>query len=153
MLQGSSAPACQSSGCSPTLFYCSCRDQAIHCYVYLFLPVFIIFLLILWTNRSFQRVWRRPCLLPCFSFFRHIFEAFLVGLLWIAFVFIDGDWYLCCLNDHSEQQAPLACKSAGKITEKEQAIIADLKNTSRVSFYYCRVTVLRKCQEHCNIII
>ncbi|XP_037628655.1 uncharacterized protein LOC119489820 isoform X7 [Sebastes umbrosus] len=123
-------------------FECSCEPQPSQCHVYMVLPVFIILLLILLTDRSFQRVCRYLC--SCAgccrpttcnfwgSFIRHFLKAALVGLLWVAFVYLDGDWYVCCKNDHSEQQAPLACKAKNNITEKERVIIAELKNWSRV---------------------
>ncbi|XP_037628648.1 uncharacterized protein LOC119489820 isoform X1 [Sebastes umbrosus] len=123
-------------------FECTCKPQRFQCFVYLFLPFFIILLLILLTDRSFQRVCRYLC--SCAgcsrettcnfwgSFIRHILKTALVSLLWVAFVYLDGDWYVCCENDHSEQQAPLACKAKDNITEEEQETIAELRNESRV---------------------
>ncbi len=128
-------------------FACTCRNQEFDCDFYMALPVFLIFLLILWTDRSFQRVcrylfscpfgccgWCYTCSFLC-SFFYHIFKAAFIGLLWAAFVLIDGDWYVCCENDHSEQQAKLACKDKTNITAVEKSLIAELKNQSRVSVY------------------
>ncbi|XP_074501042.1 uncharacterized protein LOC141773179 isoform X2 [Sebastes fasciatus] len=121
-------------------FECTCKSQEIECTMYLILPFFIILLLILWTDRSFQRVCRylftcAGCCMPTTcnfwgSFFRHIFKAVLVSLLWVAFVYLEGDWYVCCKNNHSEQ--PLACKAGNNITEKEHETIAELKSTSKV---------------------
>ncbi|KAM9752090.1 uncharacterized protein ACNS7B_008719 [Menidia menidia] len=59
-----------------------------------------------------------------------IFKAGLVGLLWVVSVLIDGDWYVCCKNDGSEQQKHLACKKTN-ITALEQVEISQLKNYSR----------------------
>ncbi|KAL7399632.1 hypothetical protein ABVT39_027846 [Epinephelus coioides] len=122
-------------------FACTCKSQDFDCILYMALPCFIILVLMLWTDRWFRSVCRylcsRPrsrCLQPCAfwgSFFHRIFRAFLVGLLWVAFVYIDGDWFVCCQNDGSEQQQHLACKAVIKITETEQVDIAQLKNKSR----------------------
>ncbi|XP_038578629.1 uncharacterized protein LOC119905550 isoform X2 [Micropterus salmoides] len=125
-------------------FACTCKPQVFDCTSYLVLPVLIIFIYILWTDRSFQRVFRYMCsgAFGCRSrphicsflgsFLRKLLKALLVGLLWVAFVYIDGDWYVCCKNDGSEQQAQLACKDKRRITEKEQVLIAEVKNKSRV---------------------
>ncbi|KAK1898129.1 Zona pellucida sperm-binding protein 3 [Dissostichus eleginoides] len=59
------------------------------------------------------------------------FMAFLVGLLWVAFVLLDGDWYVCCKNDGSKQQVQLACKAEANITDNERVIIEELKNSSQ----------------------
>lgn len=127
---------------------CTCKPQGFDCNLYLILPVFIVFLFLLWTDRSFQRNCRFLCsgvfggsgwLHICKflgSFLRHIIKAVFIGLLWVVFVLINGNWYVCCQNDHSEQQAQLACKAAGKITEEDRVIIAELKNKSRVSVLY-----------------
>ncbi|XP_037628650.1 uncharacterized protein LOC119489820 isoform X3 [Sebastes umbrosus] len=122
-------------------FECTCKPQRVQCNLYMVLPVFIILLLILLTDRSFKRVCRYLC--SCAgcckpttrnfwgSFIRHFLKAVLVGLLWVSFVYLDGDWYLCCKNNGTDQ-APLACKAKDKITEKEKETIAELRNTSRV---------------------
>ncbi|KAK1898282.1 Zona pellucida sperm-binding protein 3 [Dissostichus eleginoides] len=54
-----------------------------------------------------------------------------VGLLWVAFVLLDGDWYVCCKNDGSKQQVQLACKAEANITDNERVIIEELKNSSQ----------------------
>ncbi|CAK6980120.1 uncharacterized protein LOC122981723 isoform X2, partial [Scomber scombrus] len=59
-------------------------------------------------------------------------QGFLVGLLWIVSVLIDGEWWVCCMNDQSEQQLQLACKDKRDIKPEEEAIIAELKNDSRM---------------------
>ncbi|KAG7224360.1 hypothetical protein INR49_004702 [Caranx melampygus] len=122
-------------------FYCTCKPQYFDCSLYLVLPVFIVFVYVLWTDSSFQRVCRhlcssafRGCAPPC-SFWgsccHHIIKAAFIGLLWVVCVLIDGDWYVCCMNDHSQQQAQLACKDLGSITAEDRVIIAELKNESR----------------------
>ena len=59
----------------------------------------------------------------------------LVGLLWVTSVLIDGDWYVCCQSDQSEQQAQLPCKDKNNLTAEERTIIAELKNHSKVSAF------------------
>ncbi|XP_031167999.1 uncharacterized protein LOC116059182 isoform X2 [Sander lucioperca] len=124
-------------------FECTCQPQVLDCNVYLYLPAFIVYLLILWTDGSFRSVYRLLCRgVPrgththtCSfwgSLFYHIFKAAFIGLLWVVVVLIDGDWYVCCQNDRSEQQRQLACKAVGRITEEERVTIAKLRNMSRV---------------------
>lgn len=126
---------------------CSCKDERKDCLLYMFLPVGIIFFVMMWTDKTFLRVCRFNCTCQicggnsgrnatqsyfCGLLFCCIFKALLVGLLWIISVLIDGDWYVCCWNDGSEQQSQLACKDTN-ITAEEKKIIIQLKNTSRVS--------------------
>ncbi|KAF3861031.1 hypothetical protein F7725_001286 [Dissostichus mawsoni] len=93
----------------------------------------------LWTNSYFQSACRNWCSctkcheVPWCFYFLHILKAFLVGLLWVAFVLLDGDWYVCCKNDGSKQQVQLACKAEANITDNERVIIEELKNSSQVS--------------------
>ncbi len=68
-------------------------------------------------------------------------KAALVGLLWVASVLIDGDWYVCCKNNGSKQQKQLACKQGKSITAEEQRIMAELENYSKV----CWVVFLCCC--------
>ncbi|KAM4563386.1 uncharacterized protein PAE49_011473 [Odontesthes bonariensis] len=119
-------------------FECSCRPQRLDCSLYVALPFFITFLFVLWTDRSFHRVGRhlfsadrRHACSFLASCCRHITEAAFVALLWVVCVFIGGDWYVCCMNDHSEQQAKLACKNTGWLSEEERVMLAELRNTSR----------------------
>ncbi|KAM9751170.1 uncharacterized protein ACNS7B_008083 [Menidia menidia] len=58
-----------------------------------------------------------------------IFKAGLVGGLWVVSVLIDGDWYICCQNNFSDQQKHLACKK-NNITAQEKVEISKLKNKS-----------------------
>ncbi|XP_033988094.1 uncharacterized protein LOC117483875 [Trematomus bernacchii] len=118
-------------------FSCSCKPQVPTCNLYMYLPPFIIFLLMLLADRSFQRVCRYYCshckcsCSPCWFLIQHILRAFLVALLWVAFLYLDGDWYVCCKNDGSEQQAKLACKAEKDITLNDTGLKAELKNSSR----------------------
>lgn len=126
-------------------FQCTCKPQASDCNFYLTLPFCILFVFILWTDRNFQRVCKHLCSSACggsnrlhtCSFFGslvpHVVQAAMIGLLWVIYVFLDGNWYVCCLNNHSAQQAQLACKSDGSLTDEERVLVAELKNKSRVS--------------------
>ncbi|XP_067384616.1 uncharacterized protein [Channa argus] len=125
-------------------FACTCKPQEFDCTSHVALPFVIIFLLILWTDRTFQRVCRHLCSsvsggtnwihISSFlgSSFRHIVQAAFIGLLWVVFVFLEGNWFICCMNNHSQEQAQLPCKSEGVLTDDERAIIAELKNKSRI---------------------
>lgn len=122
---------------------CTCKQQTTQCILYMVLPFFIILFLILLSDRIFQRVWRYTCTcsdtccccddcrLFC-ALVHHIAKAVCVGTLWVASVLIDGTWYVCWMNDQSEQQAQLACRDKSSITAEEKVIIADLKNYSKV---------------------
>lgn len=136
---------------------CTCIDVAEDCYIYLLLPAIIIFLLILWTDKTLQRTCKyyiflvsrqdqllydqpaqpkdtKGCGKLCGVFWICIFKGLCVGVLWPISVFIDGEWFVCCRNDHSETQSWLACKDKTNITAEEKVIIGTLKNKSRVSF-------------------
>lgn len=112
---------------------CSCKKPTRDCVFYMTLPFFIVFVLQLWTDRTFQRTWTYTC-----KFFwvllYHIIKAAFIGLLWVVSVLIDGHWYVCCQNDQSYEQKYLACKAKNEITAVEQQIITELKNESWVSF-------------------
>lgn len=115
---------------------CTCKGLDSGCWVYMALPGIIILVLMLWMDKRFQRVCKFRCRYRKCNFFcvflYHILRAVLVGLLWVASVLIDGDWYVCCLNDQDPQ---LACKDMTNITAEERGIINELINKSRVSFY------------------
>lgn len=121
---------------------CTCKTQNTGCSLYMAVPPFIIFFLILWMDKTFKRIWKYTCSCCCQCstcscrlfgvLVRHMMKAALVGLLWVSSVFIDGDWYVCCQNDHSEQQAQLACKEKTNLTAEERTIIAELKNHSKI---------------------
>lgn len=128
---------------------CTCKDKTYECIIYMTVPIVIILLLLLWINKPFQRLCRHEfvfqwteCKLTCLYrkrflciIFYHIFKALFLGLLWIVVVLIDGDWYVCCLNDGSKKQEHLACKDKKDITADEKLIIAKLKDTSKVSVF------------------
>lgn len=112
---------------------CSCEQQALHCSCYMFLPFFTLLILQLWMDKSFQRGLKYGCTFFC-TLCYDVLKAALVSTMWVSSVLIDGDWYLCCQNNHSDKQAKLACKDEKNITLEEKALIAELKNTSLVSF-------------------
>lgn len=116
-------------------FNCSCTPQGWNCKLFLVLPLLITFVFLLWTDSSFQTTSRHLLLSSDWSFLtfscRYIIRAAFVALLWVVCVLINGEWYVCCMSNQTTQ-APLACKSAGMITEEEQKTIAELKNTSWV---------------------
>lgn len=126
---------------------CTCKPQKTQCDLYMGLPVGFIFVLVLWMDKKFLRIWKYSCPTLCGQcrwrrcnplsciLYHRILKAGLVGLLWVASVLIDGGWYVCCQNDQSEHQAQLACKPKDNITAEEQTIIAELKNTSKVSVF------------------
>ncbi|XP_065817881.1 uncharacterized protein [Labrus bergylta] len=119
-------------------FACACKPQVLNCNSYLFLPFSIVFLLTLWTNGGFLKVCRYTlcCSEGCSKKFLifaslKVVEAVSVGLLWVVFVLVDGDWYVCCRNNGSDAQVVLACKAKENITKDERAMISELKNNSR----------------------
>ncbi|KAM9751149.1 uncharacterized protein ACNS7B_008058 [Menidia menidia] len=116
---------------------CSCRPQQLGCYLHLLLPAAAAALLLLATDRCFQRLVRHLLSADrrhAGSFLRscggRVLRAAGVGLLWLVCVLVDGDWYVCCMNDHSEQQEKLACTSAGWLSDEERAVLAELRDTS-----------------------
>ena len=130
-------------------FACTCKGQELECSLHMAMPFFIIFVLILWTDGAFRRVCRYTCSCACAagfwrkwptctfrsSFVQIIFKAFFVGFLWVSFVYLDGDWYVCCMNDRSEQQRYLACLNKTAVSDEARIIIHELKNNSRVSIF------------------
>lgn len=121
---------------------CTCKDVAQDCNIYMILPFFIIFFLMLWTDKTLERTWKyafvykRKCVRTelCSVFLGHIIKAICVGLLWVVSVFIDGDWYVCC--NSGTEQSELACKYENNITAEENLTISSLKNKSRVSISF-----------------
>lgn len=117
-------------------FTCTCKGQTADCWIYMFLPAVLIILLLLWIDRTFQRVWRYTASKYrstfCYLLFYRGFAAAFIGSLWIVSVLLDGDWYVCCFPD--ERQPQLACENKNNLTDEDQEIIAELKNKSRVSF-------------------
>lgn len=124
---------------------CKCKNVAVECSTYMLIPFCIIFFLILWTDKTLQRICNYTCVCEscpprfrtqlCGVFWSQIFKAFCVGVLWVVSVLVDGDWYVCC--ERKAQKSQLACKDKTNITAEENVMINSLKNTSRVSFSFC----------------
>lgn len=123
---------------------CTCKEQQRDCWLYMFLPAFLICFLILWMDRTFQTAWKYTCgnrnLNFCYVLCYHIVKGSFLGSLWVVSVLMDGEWYVCCHNDKSKQQSQLACKDKANITIEERGLIAELMNKSRVSFYLSLLT-------------
>ncbi|CAI5648767.1 uncharacterized protein LOC109196280 [Oreochromis niloticus] len=60
-----------------------------------------------------------------------ILKAGCVGLLWVVSVLMDGDWYVCCNLEKSNNRTNLACKDKQNITAEENITIIEMKNKSR----------------------
>lgn len=129
-------------------FECTCKSQTFECGIYMVLPALMIFLLMLWTNSSFRRVFKYTCDGTCRSkchrfynsFLRHFLKAILVSVLWVAYVFFNGDWYVCCRNNFCEGQAQLPCKT--NLTAEEKLLITELNNESKASVFFCFVYIM-----------
>lgn len=117
---------------------CTCKEQTTDCCLYMALPVLLIFLLLLWIDKTFKRLLRYSCsecnCRFCYLMSPPILAAILIGLLWSVAVLIDGDWYVCCHPNIEHPQ--LACKNKENITDEDQKIIDELRNESRVSVYF-----------------
>ncbi|XP_015260335.1 PREDICTED: uncharacterized protein LOC107104763 [Cyprinodon variegatus] len=112
-------------------FECTCKPQHYDCIIYSLLPALIVTVLMLWSNRLFQRLCSYCCTFKGFLCCQ-ILKSSMVGLLWVALLFVKGDWFACCFNNLSEEQAHLPCKDPGRRTVEERETIAGVKNTSRV---------------------
>lgn len=78
---------------------CSCTSLDLDCWVYLFAPGLVLFIVQLWVDLVFSRGLRLLCrglgaAAPVLIW--RVLKAGFVGLLWIPSVLLDGDWYLCC---------------------------------------------------------
>ncbi|XP_041858930.1 uncharacterized protein LOC121651102 isoform X2 [Melanotaenia boesemani] len=131
---------------------CTCQPEADDCDTYMSLPFFIIFFLILWTDKTFHRNGRYLCTCKCAGsapderqnqpkvsccrgrflgeIISSVIKAALVGLLWVVSVLIDGDWFVCC--KYNEIKYPqLACKGKTTLTAVERLEVNRLQNESR----------------------
>nr|XP_046252763.1 uncharacterized protein LOC124063298 [Scatophagus argus] len=128
---------------------CTCKEQSRDCWLYMFMPAVLIFILMLWMDKTFQRIFKYlcggclefccsrcsgtcicKCLSCCVVCYRLLKAAFLASL-WAVSVLIDGDWYVCCHNNQTEHK-DLACQNKANITAEEQGILTELANDSRV---------------------
>ncbi|XP_023286931.1 uncharacterized protein LOC111673391 [Seriola lalandi dorsalis] len=87
---------------------------------------------------SYHRAWRYTtskgsCHFGC-VLFRRTVKAVCVGLLWVASVLIDAEWYVCCCNHNPKVVADLQCKAKADITPGVNPVvtIAEMKTNSRM---------------------
>ncbi|XP_049920452.1 uncharacterized protein LOC126402474 isoform X1 [Epinephelus moara] len=108
------------------------------------MPFVIIFVVQLWTDKTFLRAWKYACTCKCtwicacsctpacvssvWALSCHIIKAGFIGSIWIISVLIDGDWWVCC---NSGKQ--LACKDPKNLTAQNQTTIAELKIESLIA--------------------
>ncbi|XP_041654568.1 uncharacterized protein LOC121517106 isoform X2 [Cheilinus undulatus] len=108
-------------------FPCICAPQPSFCYGYLFMPFFIVTTLMLATDARFGRVIRYTCWTCSINFSSILvlrsLKALCVGLLWIAAVFIDAEWYVCCMNENSRAVAELQCKEKKDVTSGGEPVV------------------------------
>ncbi|XP_039655877.1 uncharacterized protein LOC120558739 [Perca fluviatilis] len=129
---------------------CTCKEQLGACWLYMTSPACLLFVLILWIDKPFQRSIKYKLYNCDRKFIRvlsiRILKAAMVSTLWCIAVLIDGDWFVCCYNDHTEQQAQLACKDKTAKTAEDQALIAELKNKSReIGLPLLCITLVASC--------
>lgn len=132
---------------------CNKQKQTLYCWLYMVLPFSVLFVLKLWTDRTFQKIWRYACTCQCCNKFcryicvllYHIIKAAFIGSLWFVSLLVDGHWYVCCFNDKSKEYPHLACKNKNSMTAEEQEIFTRLKNKSWVSFSFFILSVLFHC--------
>ncbi|XP_032444931.1 uncharacterized protein LOC116736547 [Xiphophorus hellerii] len=126
---------------------CTCQDQTVHCNVYIIMPIFIIFLLLLWNDKDFNGTWRACCCMKkrkicnkiCYLLVQMV-KASVISLLWVVSVLFDGDWYACCQNGLPKEKTQIPCKTNRTI--EEQAIVDNLKNESKVNGLYVLLGLL-----------
>ncbi|TDH11109.1 hypothetical protein EPR50_G00082060 [Perca flavescens] len=78
-------------------YECKCATRGRDCSMHISIPFLIIFVLQLWADETLRYTFAR--IESCFRVVYHMIKATLVGLLWVAFVLINGDWYACCVNN------------------------------------------------------
>lgn len=78
-------------------YECNCETRSRDCSVHMAIPFFIIFVLQLWTDKTLRYTFAR--IESCCHVVYHMIKAALVGLLWVAFVLIEGQWYACCVSN------------------------------------------------------
>ena len=117
-------------------FECSCENQLVDCIFYMLLPALVLLCLQLWMDNTNQRTCKYILSRKRGIFSRvilyQVIKAALISLLWIVYVFIDGDWYVCCMkgtnSTESSKHPDFACKDKNKdITLEERKVIAGLR--------------------------
>ncbi|XP_041858905.1 uncharacterized protein LOC121651089 isoform X2 [Melanotaenia boesemani] len=111
------------------------------CNVHMVVPAVVLFFLKLWADQSFQRafifVFKGLCTrflyLKMLSrvFLFGFSKALLVALLWVIAMLVDGDWYVCCNENHCEHEMQQICKNQSNITSEEKLYITEMKTRSK----------------------
>ncbi|KAJ0064681.1 hypothetical protein NL108_011479 [Boleophthalmus pectinirostris] len=125
-------------------FACSCKpenQQHSACMMHLFLPVALLWVILLLRDKCFQCICFKEC---CKTYMCalcvRVVLTLCVSTIWVAAVFIDGDWWLCCCNNGTEIQATVACKPPSQRSTEEKSIASDLQSRSRVSHGLLTIT-------------
>uniref|UniRef100_UPI0037E7EEC5 uncharacterized protein isoform X2 n=1 Tax=Semicossyphus pulcher TaxID=241346 RepID=UPI0037E7EEC5 len=108
-------------------FPCSCKPQAQFCFAYMLMPSSMLFVLMLATDARFQRALQytiRTCSsnFLCVLFSRSV-KALCVGMLWVASVLLDAEWYVCCWNNNPRNVAELQCEKKKDITPGSGSVV------------------------------
>ncbi|KAL7399381.1 hypothetical protein ABVT39_023458 [Epinephelus coioides] len=123
---------------------CNCEAPGRGCSFFMAMPFFIIFVVQLWTDKTFLRAWKYACACKCtcactwtciracfssfWAFLCHIIKAGFVGSIWVISVLIDGDWWVCCKSGKQ-----LACKPQQNLTAEDHTTITELKIESLIA--------------------
>lgn len=120
---------------------CSSNKNLLHCYSYMVLPSLIITSVIMWNDKRIGRIFRFTCYHSsvkrgklnctgkfCLEFFVYMLQAASSAFLWCGSVLVDGDWYVCCMSDNSEDFRTLSCMKESEIGPVEKARKVTLKN-------------------------
>ncbi|KAK2898135.1 hypothetical protein Q8A73_014515 [Channa argus] len=118
-------------------FPCSCEPQNDFCAAYMLMPFFILTALMLSTDSQFLRAFRFTISQTSFRFacvlLLRILKALCMGLLWVASVLIDAEWYVCCQNPNTNEVAVFQCKNGKDLHQGTPiASIAEMKKNSRL---------------------
>lgn len=124
-------------------FPCTCKAQEGYCYAYMVIPSYILFALMFVMDGRFQRACRYTCWSFssnfCWVLIRRCIKALCVSLLWVASVFFDAEWFVCCNNQNPRAVAELQCKAKKDITPQHgETVVTIIEMTVysrvRVSF-------------------
>ncbi|XP_026222828.1 uncharacterized protein LOC113166862 isoform X2 [Anabas testudineus] len=130
-------------------FKCTCTGDQRACWAYMILPIALIFVLLLWMDRAFNRVcnftlrtWTCRCCCNCHFcsvLCGRMFSALLVSLLWPVAVLLDADWFVCCYHQISFHEVK-PCNSNTDLQQNLKEIV-QLKTTSMMHGL-CLLTVI-----------
>lgn len=144
------------------VFTCPCttpEETVLHCWLYLCLPIGILFFIMLLVDARLLKMCRccasgqsRCCKSACCGchhsqrcyycgvICKHLLSVFYAASLWIVVAFIDGDWYVCVrtvnVNGTGEH---IACKDLP--TPREAETLRKYDSESRVHVLYCLLSV------------